>query len=87
MKMYFKYLFNRIVPDKLWLMIIYRREMGYSLNISIPQAFNEKIQWLKLYDRKPEYTTMVDKYTVKDYVASKNRRTVFDSNIGSMGFF
>lgn len=71
MKTYIRYFLKRIVPDKMWLKIIYRREMGYSLNISNPQAFNEKIQWLKLYDRKPEYTKMVDKYAVKEYVASK----------------
>ena len=36
-----------------------------------PQTFNEKLQWLKIYDRKPIYTTMVDKYEVKNYVADK----------------
>ncbi|MCQ2339164.1 MAG: glycosyl transferase [Paludibacteraceae bacterium] len=35
-----------------------------------PKTFNEKLQWLKLYNRKPKYTTMVDKVAVKDYVAS-----------------
>ena len=44
--------------------------MGYKLNLKKPQTFNEKIQWLKLYDRNPEYTKMVDKYSVKEYVAS-----------------
>lgn len=34
-----------------------------------PQTFNEKLQWLKLYDRRPEYTKMVDKYAVKRYIA------------------
>ena len=43
--------------------------MGYPLNLTNPKTFNEKLQWLKLYDRKPEYTTMVDKYAVKEYVA------------------
>lgn len=33
-----------------------------------PQTFCEKLQWLKIHDRNPEYTTMVDKYAVKDYV-------------------
>lgn len=41
------------------------------LNLQDPQTFNEKLQWLKLYDRRPEYTTMVDKYAVKKYVADK----------------
>lgn len=45
--------------------------MGKSLDLEHPQTFNEKLQWLKLYDRKPEYTTMVDKYAVKKYVADK----------------
>ena len=43
--------------------------MGYPLNIDNPQTFNEKLQWLKLYDRNPLYTTMVDKYEAKKYVA------------------
>lgn len=43
--------------------------MNRDLNLVNPQTFNEKLQWLKLYDRKPEYTTMVDKYAVKKYVA------------------
>lgn len=45
--------------------------MGNELNLNNPQTFNEKIQWLKLYDRHPEYTMMVDKYAAKQYVASK----------------
>ena len=43
--------------------------MGYPLNLDNPQTFNEKLQWLKLNDRRSEYTMMVDKYLVKDYVA------------------
>ncbi len=41
------------------------------LDLDNPLTFNEKLQWLKLYDRKPIYTTMVDKYAVKQYVAEK----------------
>ena len=44
--------------------------MGKKLNLKNPQTFNEKLQWLKLYDRKPIYTTMVDKYEVKQFVAN-----------------
>jgi len=43
---------------------------GYELNLKNPQTFNEKLQWLKLYDRNPLYTIMVDKYKVKEYVAN-----------------
>lgn len=45
--------------------------MGVPLNLDNPQTFNEKLQWLKLYDRKPEYTMMVDKYLVRDYIKEK----------------
>lgn len=44
--------------------------MGYPLDLRHPQTFNEKLNWLKIYDRKPEYTKMVDKSLVKQYVAS-----------------
>ena len=44
--------------------------MHKPLNLKNPKSFNEKLQWLKLYNRKPEHTLMVDKLKVKDYVAS-----------------
>ncbi len=47
----------------------FRVRMGYDLNLDDPKTFNEKLQWLKIHDRKPEYSTMVDKYEVKGYVA------------------
>lgn len=60
---------DRLLSDKLYLKIQYRRILREKLNIDNPKKFNEKLQWLKLYNRRPEYTTMVDKYAVKDYVA------------------
>lgn len=44
--------------------------MGYWMNWNNPKTFSEKMQWLKIYDRHPEYTNMVDKLAVKDYVAN-----------------
>ncbi len=58
-----------MIPDSIYLRYRYRKIMGKSLNLNNPQTFNEKLQWLKLYDRKPIYTTLVDKYEVKPYVA------------------
>lgn len=57
------------ISDPVFLRICYRRMLGRRLNLKNPQSFNEKLQWLKLYNRKPEYTTMVDKYAVKAYVS------------------
>lgn len=66
-------LMDKIAPvfsDRQLLRIMFRLRMGKSLNLKNPQTFQEKIQWLKLYDRNPKYTTMVDKYAAKEYVAS-----------------
>ena len=62
-------LFNWM-SDETYLKIAYRSLMGKKLDLKNPKTFNEKLQWLKLYDRKPIYTTMVDKYEAKKYVAS-----------------
>jgi len=61
----------RFLSDEAYLKLMYRCHTGKKLNLEAPQRFNEKIQWLKLHDRKPEYTMMVDKYEVKKYVAEK----------------
>ncbi|MCD7790921.1 MAG: glycosyl transferase, partial [Bacteroides thetaiotaomicron] len=58
------------IPDKIYLQITYRLKFGHKLNLKNPKTFNEKLQWLKLYDRKPIYSTMVDKCEAKKYVAS-----------------
>ena len=53
------------MSDTAYLKLIYRLIFGRKLDLKNPQTFNEKLQWLKLNDRKTEYTTMVDKYEVK----------------------
>jgi hypothetical protein len=59
------------IPDKIYLKMLYRVMVKQKLDIRNPQTFNEKIQWLKLYDRKPEYTQMVDKFAVREYIANR----------------
>lgn len=59
------------IPNLPWLKLLYRIKNGYWMNFSNPKTFGEKIQWLKIYGFKPEYTQMVDKYAVKDYVSDK----------------
>ena len=58
------------LPDGIYLRILFLIEMGKWPHLRHPRTFNEKLQWLKLHNRKPEYTTMVDKYAAKAYVAS-----------------
>ncbi len=58
------------VSDKLFLKLKYYTKIGKKLNIQNPKTFNEKLQWLKLYDRNTRYTEMVDKYDAKNYVSN-----------------
>ena len=62
--------FFRFLSDKSHAKLMYRAYFGKSLNLEQPKSFNEKMQWLKLYDRNPIYTTLVDKFEVKRYVIS-----------------
>ena len=51
--------------------LVYWAQLGKKVNLKRPVTFNEKIQWLKLNDRRPEYCTMVDKYSVRTYIEEK----------------
>lgn len=66
-----KHRLAQLLPDKIYLQIYYRGIFGRKLNLKDPKTFNEKIQWLKLYDRNPTYSKMVDKYEAKNYVENK----------------
>lgn len=57
------------LPDRQYISLLFHLRMGRRLNLKTPQCYSDKLQWLKLYDRRPEYTEMVDKYAVKEYVA------------------
>lgn len=57
------------IPDEYFLCVKYQCNLKQELSLASPKTFNEKLQWLKLYDRKPEYTMMVDKYRVREYIA------------------
>ena len=59
---------SQILTDKQYIRLKYFRRFHKFPDLKNPKTFNEKLQWLKLYDRKPIYTTMVDKYEVKKYV-------------------
>lgn len=63
---------HRIIklPDKLYLELMYKNKFNKKLDLVNPKTFNEKLQWLKLYNRKDIYTTMVDKIDVKEYVSN-----------------
>lgn len=60
-----------ILPDAWYLSALYRIALGKKLELVPPRTFNEKLNWLKLHDRNPLYTRLVDKYAVREYVAEK----------------
>lgn len=62
--------FGKFYSDEKYLRKVFPLHMGYELNLDNPQTFNEKLQWLKLYNRDPEYVKMVDKIEAKKYVSS-----------------
>lgn len=61
----------KILPDKLYLSLLYEVRTGKKISWKNPKSFNEKLNWLKLYDRRPEYVKMADKYEVRDYIKEK----------------
>lgn len=63
-------LFEPIVSDRLFLKVSFRMKVGYWPDLDNPKTYNEKLQWLKLYNKHPEYSKMVDKIEAKKYVAS-----------------
>lgn len=62
---------TRYLPAQIYLKCAYRAYFNKSLDLKNPKTYTEKLQWLKLYDHKPIYTTMVDKYEVKKFVSKR----------------
>lgn len=61
----------KMMPNKLYIVWRYYNRFGYIMNLNNPKTYNEKLQWLKLYDHNPMYTDMADKYKVKKIVSEK----------------
>lgn len=66
------------INPKLELKILFRLKQGYKLNLKNPKTFNEKLQWIKLYDKNPLMPKCVDKYTVREYVSSKKCKKILN---------
>lgn len=66
-----EYYKRHFVNPETYVQKVFKKRMGYNLDLNNPRTFNEKLQWMKLYDHNPLYTTLVDKYEVKQYVADK----------------
>ena len=65
LKYYLRYI---LISDEKYIKYKFKKRFGYELNISNPKTINEKIQWLKLFDRTPLHTKCADKYLVREYI-------------------
>lgn len=63
--------FFNLVSDEYYLKTKFKAYFGENLNLNYPTTFNEKLQWLKLNDRKQEHVIMADKFRVRDYIKNK----------------
>lgn len=60
-----------LIPDKLFLKVLYRIKTGRNLSFRHPKTYSEKLNWLKIYDRNPLYTKLVDKFEVRAFVKDR----------------
>ena len=65
LKYYLRYI---LISDEKYIKYKFKKRFDYELNISNPKTINEKIQWLKLFDRTPLHTKCADKYLVREYI-------------------
>lgn len=73
---------SSLVPDKLYLKIVCKGKLGYTPDMNNPQTFNEKLNWLKLYNQNPLFTKLADKFEVKKYVADLIGEQFVVNNLG-----
>ncbi len=71
---------NSLLSDKKYAERRFKNTFGYRLNWKVPRTFNEKVQWIKLYDRNPIMTKLADKLAVRDYVAKKVGKKYLNKN-------
>lgn len=74
--------FQKLIPNKFCLKCIYKTRTGRKLNLKNPVLFNEKLQWLKLYNHQDIYTTMVDKYEAKKFIGDRIGYEYVIENLG-----
>ena len=75
-KIYFISLLGRVLrgsiwADKIYLSILFRYRLKRKLDFKNPKTYNEKLQWMKIYDKNPLYSKLADKYEVRKYIANK----------------
>jgi len=70
------------IDDKLKIEYLFYKTFNYKLNLKNPKTFNEKLNWIKLYDRNPQYTKLSDKYGVRAYIKDKIGKNYLNPLLG-----
>ena len=73
---------TNFLSDEAFTKVLYYCYTGRSLNLASPDDYNQKIQWLKLYNRDVRYVTCADKYAVREYVKEKIGEQYLNKCIG-----
>lgn len=81
------YHLSPLFSDEFYIKKQFKYLLGYDVNLENPKTFQEKLQWLKLHDRKPIYTKMVDKYDAKEFIAEKVGKEFVIPTIGVYNSF
>lgn len=68
---------------RLTLKLLFKLKLGYSLRLENPQTFNEKLQWIKLFDHNPLMPVCCDKYSVREYIINKGYKNILNKLIWS----
>lgn len=63
--------FHKSMSDERFVRKSFELRMGKKVNLENPVTLNDKLQWLKLHDRRPIYTIMADKYRAREYITEK----------------
>lgn len=66
------------ISPRLTLKLLFRLKQGYRLNLENPKTYNEKLQWIKLYDKNPLMTKCCDKYAVRKYVKQQGCKDILN---------
>lgn len=82
-----EYFRRHFVNPETYIKKVYKHRMGKELELAKPITYNEKLQWIKLYDHNPLYTILVDKYKVKQYVAKQIGETYIIPTLGVWNSF
>ncbi|MFR2795613.1 ATP-grasp fold amidoligase family protein [Romboutsia timonensis] len=61
---------SRFIPDRIYINLMFYKHFKRKVNFKNPKTLNEKVQWLKINDRKEEYTNLSDKYKVREYISN-----------------